>query len=336
MPMESLIIHDSPTVRSSDGGGVKVSRAVLRKMATNTLRYPTVETGEALVGFIQTQSTSLLQWIVLETIAPSNATRDWGHVELGDEWQHAVFEWWNANWQLYRKIRRASYGHALAAKWDMSLSYLGDWHKQPGMIKPSGGDMRTGKRLMRQNGLEQLLLPIVNFVSEADGPPANNTILLDYEQQALRVDFWGLRARGNQFEVLSVEVVDEADVPRLPPIAWYLADADRYDSEVLALEDANVKIMDITPWGGRAHPPLDIGWIMHPKGAPYAIIALTPATYPHRPPQWRVVPLLRPADGEDFFAACFAASKPLSDILPTWHSRQWLIDGVRVIQERLR
>ncbi len=332
--MNSLIIHQTTTPPPHNLPHVKVSRLVIRKMAMGALNYPDLETGEALIGVALTRSNVPTQWIVLETIAPSDATRTWGRVELGDEWQHAVFEWWYANWQRYRLIRRASYGNALAAKWDMPLAYLGDWHKQPGMVQPSGGDLRTGKRLLRESKLDHLLLPIINFTNQADFPPATNTILLEYAENALRVDFWGLRQRSNQFDALTVEVVDDANVPRLPPIAWYLSDVDRYDSEVLALEAGKVKVMDITPWSARPHPPLDIGWLLHPDGANYAIIVLTPALYPHRAPIWRVVPLLRPTKGQDFFAACFAASKPVTDVLPNWTSQQRLIDGVRAIQER--
>lgn len=334
--MDTFIVRDAEAPSSNNPPLVKVTRSVLQKMAAGALRYPHLETGEALVGLALTRPNLPTQWIILETIPPSDVDRAWGRVEMGDDWQHAVFEWWYANWQRYRLLRRASYGTALVAKWDVPLAFLGDWHKQPGMVQPSAGDMRTGKRLMRQNNLDHLLLPIVNFSGPAVAPPAANTVEIEYEQHALRVDFWGLRPRSNQFDALTVAVVDDAAVPRLPPIAWYLADADRYDTEVLALENNHVAVLDITPWSVRAHPPLDIGWILHPKDSPYAILVLTPATYPHRAPQWRIVPLLRPLKDQDFFAACFAASSPLSDVLPQWNSKQRLIDGVRAIQERYR
>lgn len=315
---------------------ISVTRRVLLKMAIATLRYPDLETGEAMVGINVADEDQPPQLIVLETIAPSESTvREWGHVEMGDGWQHAVFEWWHVNWQQYRLLRRQSYGNAKAAKWDTPLLFLGDWHKQPGMIRPSGGDLRTAKQLLRESNLPYLLVPILNFAHELLADIDVNTVVMELNQRVLRVDFWQLRRRSNYFEPVTVAVIEDESVPRLPAIAWYLDNAERYDRELYTLEAASINVMDITPWAGRKHPPLDIGWLLHPFGAEYAIVVLTPATYPHRPPTWRISPLLRPQQGEDVFELCFNASQPLQDVLPNWTPQHHLLDGVRIIKERL-
>ncbi|PJF45087.1 MAG: hypothetical protein CUN55_00685 [Phototrophicales bacterium] len=333
---ERSIAYTSPFFKPSIASPlVKITPRILEKIAVHALQYPHLETGEALVGLAMQQPTKLLkQWVILETIPSTEAVRNWGQVELGDTWQHAVFEWWHANWQYYRRRKQAfSEKNIISTQWDFPLAYLGDWHKQPGLVRPSQGDMKTAQRLLRQNHLDYLLLPIVNFASQAEQVPSYNTLSIHYQEQNLRIDFWGIFSdRPNHFEALAVEVIDDANVPRLPPIAWYLENTARYDKELLMLEYHNISVVDITPWGTRAHPPLDIGWILHPTGAHYIIIVLTPTAYPHRQPQWRIAPLIRPSGDEDFFAMCYNASSPVQTLID-WHHQMYLIDGVKKIQE---
>jgi hypothetical protein len=93
--------------------------------------------------------------------------------ELGGEWQGDAFHWLYINWEAFREVRRSSYGRALAAKWDAPLTYVGDWHKQPGaMTAPSAGDVHQARKIIQDRATpeQQLVAPIVTLYPLA--PPA--------------------------------------------------------------------------------------------------------------------------------------------------------------------
>jgi hypothetical protein len=109
---------------------------------------------------------------ILDTISPGdNAVRQWGKFEHGSEWQGDVFNWLYINWEAFRELRRPSYGRAMAAKWDMPLRFVGDWHKQPGdMIAPSGGDLQTARAMITdpETPDHQFVAPIVTMYPVVD------------------------------------------------------------------------------------------------------------------------------------------------------------------------
>ncbi|NLX10980.1 MAG: hypothetical protein GXY36_15125 [Chloroflexi bacterium] len=147
---------------------VIVAQHVVDKIVRGALLYPDPETGEAMVGLIfPRESRAEPDIYILETISPGErAVREWGMFEQGDDWQADVFNWWYANWETYREMRRGSYGTAQAAKWDVPLVHVGDWHKQPGdMVEPSSGDAQTARRMIAdaETPIQQLVAPIVTM-----------------------------------------------------------------------------------------------------------------------------------------------------------------------------
>lgn len=154
-----------------------VAQRVIDKIRMGALLYPEPETGEALIGFVvPVQGRPEPDIYILDTIGPGNdAVREWGMFEQGDDWQGDVFDWLYYNWEAFRELRRSSYGNALAAKWDVPLAHVGDWHKQPGdMIAPSGGDAETARRMIEDpdTPVQHLVAPIVTLYPLRPEPPA--------------------------------------------------------------------------------------------------------------------------------------------------------------------
>lgn len=172
--------------RERDVPRVVLADRVIKRMVEGALLYPEPETGEALVGLIMPQA----GWqepdiYVLDTISPGEqAVREWGMFEQGSDWQADVFNWLHANWEAFRDLRRSSYGSALAAKWDVSLSHVGDWHKQPGdMTEPSSGDAQTAREMINdyETPMECLVAPIVTmYPAQSQLPDAPAEQLADH------------------------------------------------------------------------------------------------------------------------------------------------------------
>lgn len=157
-----------------------VAQRVIDKIRRGALLYPEPETGEALIGFVvPAQGRPEPDIYLLDTIGPGeHAVREWGMFEQGDDWQGDVFHWLFVNWEAFRELRRPSYGNALAAKWDVPLAHVGDWHKQPGdMIAPSGGDAATARRMIedRETPIQHLVAPIVTLYPLEHERPAPET-----------------------------------------------------------------------------------------------------------------------------------------------------------------
>lgn len=323
---------------------VYVARRVFERMVQAAVRHPEDETGEALVGLmIPNDSASNRnaphKLYLLDTIAPgADAVREWAMFEQGSQWQDDVFQWYYENWELYRQLRRASYGKAVAAKWDVPLRYLGDWHKQPGMVQPSRGDFRTAKRFMKAQQLEYMVTPIVTFAHEvpADDKLQANTTLVESATLAatIRIDYWIIYNNGSRFERVQPVLVENEDLPRLPPLPWHLADPERFGRELDKLEADGIKVLDIVQRKMRQHPPLDTCLVLHRTGAQFAMIAITGPLYPHRCPDWRVAPLLRPRGDEDFFELLYRVSSPIADVLPGWTSEDSLLDAAHALEAK--
>ena len=338
MPPFSATVPTITMPPAGDAMPVYVARRVLKNMARAAQQYPADETGEALIGFAWTQGKTPPRIYLLETIAPGqDAIREWAMFEQGSAWQDDVFQWYHENWELYRHLRRASYGNAVAGKWDTPLRYLGDWHKQPGIVQPSRGDFRTAKRFMKAQQLDYMLTPIVTFADEVIDEAEQNTVLLDDDATsgpAIRIDFWMIYPAGSRFERVQPVLVENEDLPRLPPLPWNLANEERFMQELDMLEADGIQVLDIVQRNPRQHPPLDTCLLLHREGAQSVVIAVTAASYPWRQPAWRVAPILRPRGDEDFFELLYRVSKPVENVLPDWKHAHYLLDGVRALEEK--
>jgi hypothetical protein len=320
---------------------VQIAPKVIERIKRGALLYPEQETGEALVGVMlpAERKGGFPLMCVLETIsAGQNAERRWAMFSQGDDWQGAIFNWLNENWEVYRELRRRSYGKAASAKWDLPLMHLGDWHKQPGMVVPSGADFRTAKDFLKENHYEHLLTPIVTFAEEADAAIGLNTLVFEDVQPAVRIDFWGIGKKDRTFIPLKPITSLGYGLPRLPDVVWWLDDSRRMDLEIAALEGDGLTVMDIVQHNADRMPPLETCFVIYRPGTDRLILAITPHTYPKKAPDWRIAPLVRPDEARDWFEMLFEVSKPA----PTEAIREWsgqshaLVDGVRMLEAYLK
>ncbi len=328
-------------------GQVTVARRVVEKMVNGALQYPELETGEALVGLVVPQHGRAEPHIyVLDTIPPGPAAvREWGMFAQGGDWQGDVLHWLHVNWEAVRAQRRASYGRALAAKWDVPLQHVGDWHKQPNaMIAPSSGDTRTARGLIADAaaGVQQLVAPIVTLYplersaqpTEAERstaqlaatlrpkmPPLAPNALVEQRPAkgwAVRIDFWYMSARVKRFVPIAPRVWEDERLPALPPLSWHLARPTRFDREYALLTEAGFQV-DAVRWDADGKPPLEICFALYRPGSTGVVLLITSADYPAQMPAVRLAPLVRVEKGEDVFEKLYAASRPLLPTeLPTW------------------
>jgi hypothetical protein len=341
----------APTViwsaRQQGGDGSKnalpkiyITEQVIEKMCQGALLFPDEENGEAMIGLMMNGEDKLPDGYILNTIpaVEGEAQRHWAFFEHGDETQWQIFQWWSDGWTYYRQRRAASYGRAVAGKWNAPLLYLGDWHKQPsGMIAPSLGDLRTARSILREMNQDQtreyLLAPIVTFADEAEDEPEANTLIIETSVRPVRIDFWGLRRKGGTFLPFEPIVQPDADLPRLPPLTWWLLSYERYQRELDALEAHGLKIMDIVTWHTQTRSPLDTNFVIHRTGSSVLFIAMTTINYPEVAPRWRVAPLRRPKEGHDLFTELFQVSHEVPEkSLPTWNSSLLLRDVINHIE----
>jgi hypothetical protein len=358
-------VHNMPQMPQ-----IVLAQRVIDKIVRGALLYPEPETGEALVGLIVPQAgRDEPDVYVLDTIGPGEHTvRQWGMFEQGDDWQGDVFDWLYWNWEAFRDLRRPSYGSALAGKWDIPLSHVGDWHKQPGnMTEPSGGDTRTARQMIADpdTPLKHILAPIVTMYPLTDGTPENaapdtpvasdaapaasapdddaapdeqpNTITITQEDAGwiIRIDFWYMSARSKQFVAVQPAVWPDGRLPSLPPIAWHLAYPRRFAQEFGLLRDAGYTV-DVVRWDADGQPPYEICFSVYKPGQQHVILLVTSADYPQRQPAPRIAPLVPIDDDEDVFEKLYQASKPvLAHQLPDWDwdSKRTLIELVMHLEK---
>lgn len=326
---------------SADGMDVvHVSPRVLDRMKRGAVMYLNEETGEAVVGVMQPppQRGRFPLMYLLETIPPRDAIRQWAMFSQGDDWQGAIFNWLNENWEVYRELRRRSYGKAAGQKWDLPLLHLGDWHKQPGMVQPSGADFRTAKQFLKDNQQEHLIAPIVTFVEETDDIPVQpNTLLCKDVSPGVRIDFWGIGRKDRAFIPLKPVMGLGYGLPRLPEAVWWLDDSVRMDLEINALEKDGLTIMDIAQYNADGMPPLETCFVLYRPGAYRVLIAITPHTYPKKAPLWRTAPIVRPEAGQSLLEAVYKISEPVSQAaVADWSGdTHALIDGVKMVERSL-
>lgn len=196
-----------------------VAQRVIDKIRRGALLYPEPETGEAMIGFVvPAPGRAEPDIYILDTISPGEqAVREWGMFEQGDDWQGDVFHWLFVNWEVSRRQRRLSYGNALAAKWDVPLAHVGDWHKQPGdMIAPSGGDAMTARRMIedRETPIEHLVAPIVTLYPLEPKPLATESATAPATaSEALLSDTLGQMAARTGAAPPEIETGEEAPAP---------------------------------------------------------------------------------------------------------------------------
>ncbi len=352
-----------------DGVRVIVSQRVVDKIMRGALLYPEPETGEALVGLVVPQAGRVEPDIyVLDTISPGEhkAVREWGMFEQGDDWQGDVFVWLDANWEAFRELRRSSYGSALAAKWDVPLMHVGDWHKQPGdMTAPSPGDDMTAREMIAdtETPVHYIVAPIVTMypletVSEAeaeaeaaptdsapDAAPVSatdgessmpeqesNTIIsvLEAEGWRVRVDFWYMSKHRKRFVPVTPVVWPSDRLPILPPLAWHLAHPRRFDQEYTLMVEAGYSV-DYGLWDADGKPPYELLFSVYKPGNRHVVLLVTPADYPARMPAVRIAPLVGVEEGRSLFELLYEKSQPaLLTQMPEWpwDSKRTLVELV--------
>lgn len=285
-----------------------LAQRVLDKMAAAARRYIEDETGEAMVGLVVpgTHTNGVPTLYVLDTISPDgSAVRQTHTFQQGDELQYDMFEWLNENWSLYRKKGISHSGKPLAAKWNVPLCHLGDWHKQPGfMIQPSGGDLMTALNMLDdpENGFDFLLVPIVtlghpptivsagvNFLTMPQGDGSN-----------MRVDFWYIDSKARLFQPIIPAVYPDHLLPSLPDYPWHLVHPESLNREYNRLQDDGL-FTSVVLWDADGEPPLEICLMTARVGADRILIIVTPWDYPKRGPQARTAPFIQMTEDDDMF-----------------------------------
>jgi hypothetical protein len=353
---------------------VIVAERVINKMLRGALLYPEPETGEAMIGLIVGQTGRLEPDIyIMDTISPGDhAVRHWGMFEQGSDWQADVFNWLHNNWEAFRELRRPSYGSALAAKWDMPLMHVGDWHKHPGdMTYTSEGDEETARKMIAdaETPIQHVVVPIVTMYSLRDEPEAaaglaeaeeESVVLPGMEMEpkvdplknpppsaivrtledkgwGIRIDFW-YRSKRIKHLIPIVPVIWPDDrIPGLPPVAWHLQHPKRFDQEYDLLTQGGYAV-DVVQWDADGRPPYEICFSVYKPGSKQVMILVTPVDYPVQMPALRVSPLVSVAEGEDVFEKVYGASKPVLETqMPewSWDSKRTLIELVWHLEKTL-
>ncbi len=326
-----------------------VAQRVLDKMSRAAQAYVQDETGEALVGLIVPGSyTHGVDTVyVLDTIAPNeSAVRDLHTFQQGDWDQEEILIWLQENWRAYRESGRDSAGQPLAAKWNVPLRYLGDWHKQPGaMIAPSGGDQYTALTWLDddENDMDFLIAPIVTLghppTAINSGSGANFiTMPQQGSEQHLRIDFWYMQRDVGLFQAIVPTIYPNQQLPGLPDYPWHLVNRARADEEFAGLA-AEKLFTSIILWQTGETMPLDVCFLTARMGSDRVLILITPWDYPARAPQARVAPFLPIKEGEnvgDVFDTMWAASEPVADPPDwEWSELRRLVEYVRALEAAL-
>jgi hypothetical protein len=360
---------------SNDLPRVIIAQRVIDKIWHGALLYPEIETGESMIGFVVPQSGRQEPDIyVLDTISPGeHVVREWGMFEQGNDWQGDVLDWLSKNWDAFRELRRSSYGNALAAKWDVPLQYVGDWHKHPGdMTYPSGGDAVQARKIINdpETPEYQLVAPLLTIyplhpektdepddqaatvpsepVEHVEIPEAVNgknngsskPIIKTLPDQGwtLRIDFWYMSKRRQKFVPITPVVWPDDRLPHLPPVAWHLEHPKRFDQEQNLLIQAGYMV-DIVRWDADGRPPYEIAFSVYKPGSQTVIILVTSADYPAQRPAIRIAPLVNVAENEDVFEKVYEASKPvLNSQMPDWpwDSMRTLLELVWHVEKTLK
>ncbi len=324
-----------------------VSQRALHKMAAAARHFIEDETGEAMVGLVVPgEKTGIDTIYVLDTISPDeSAVRQLHTFQQGDERQDEIIWWLQENWQVYRAQHRTGAGHPLAARWDVPLRYLGDWHKQPGfMIAPSGGDQRTALAWLDddENGMDYLLAPILTLGHPStiiNTPPSANFVMIPQADEVhMRVDFWYIHREVRMFQPITPAVYPDEQLPALAAYPWHLIKQSRASMEFARLHEDQL-FTSIVLWDANGIPPLEICFMVARVGSDRVLLIVTPWNYPEQPPAARVAPFTQMDTEEDLydvFAELWAASTPVADP-PGWHwaEDRYLVDYIHALEQSL-
>ncbi|RMF80409.1 MAG: hypothetical protein D6737_08095 [Chloroflexi bacterium] len=325
-----------------------VSQRVIDKMANAARRYMLDETGEAMVGLRVpgTNTNGIPTLYVLDTISPDESAIRQAHTfQQGDDRQDEIIWWLQSNWEIYRQLRRDSYGSAMQAKWDVPLRYLGDWHKQPGyMIAPSGGDLMTALDWIddETHDMEFLLAPIVTLGHPATTmQPMSNTNFVTVphtDGTNTRIDFWYIDSDRRHFVPVVPTIYPTDQLPGLPEYPWHLAQVDRFEAEYGRLENDGL-LLSLVLYNAIEKPPLEVCLMVLRMNAPKALLIITPWNYPEKAPSARVAPVLAfDADSNmyDVFEALWEQSEAVEDPPGwSWSPEKYLIDYVHALEDHL-
>ena len=330
---------------------VIVAERVIRKIARGATLYLDEETAEALVGLVVPNEQGEPDLVVLDTIAPDQAAIDRGSymVAQGDDLQDEIMYSLAINWRRFRAHpasddTAASPEIAEAARWDVPLRYLGDWHKQPGeMFWPSGGDLQTAQAIVRDadNDMPQIVAPIVTLAPAWDpavGPPGDEFDVYATQEDGpdVRINFWYLSRKMRQFVAARPEVLPDDQLPALPPLNWHLIDHDRFHEECDLLSDDGLAL-SVTEWDADGQAPMELCFMIGRIGGQHVLILVTGRDFPQAAPEVRTAPMLKIGKDEDMFERLWAASAPLAAAdLPDWPwtPERRLVELVRSVEAR--
>jgi hypothetical protein len=300
---------------------VILAERVINKMLRGALLYPEPETGEAMIGLIAAQGGRLEPDIyVMDTISPGEeAVRHWGMFEQGSDWQADVFNWLHDNWEAFRELRRSSYGSAIAAKWDLPLMHVGDWHKQPGdMTEPSGGDEQTARAMINdlETPLQHLVAPIVTMYSLKPPRPVIPAVQTVKAVETPAEDE-GAAEDAEQEETAEEEAekaLSPEEMLKNPPPSAIVRKLDKEGWIVRIdfwyMSKRNKHFVPINPviWPDDRIPALPpVAWhLQHPKRFDQEYDLLTQAGYAVDVVRWD-------ADGRPPYEICFSVYKPGSE-----------------------
>jgi hypothetical protein len=303
---------------------VILAERVVNKMLRGALLYPEPETGEAMIGLIAPQGGRLEPDIyVMDTISPGEqAVRHWGMFEQGSDWQADVFNWLHDNWEAFRELRRSSYGSAIAAKWDLPLMHVGDWHKQPGdMTEPSAGDDQTARAMINdsETPLQHLVAPIVTLYSLKPARPVIPAaeVVKAEETPAEGEDAAEEASTADEPEDIAEEpeeVLSPEEMLKNPPPSTIVRKLDKEGWIVRIdfwyMSKRNKRFVPVNPviWPDDRIPALPpVAWhLQHPKRFDQEYDLLTQAGYAVDVVRWD-------ADGRPPYEICFSVYKPGSE-----------------------
>ncbi len=326
-----------------------VSRRVIEKMAAASRRYIADETGEALVGLVVPgkNTNGVPTLYVLDTISPNedNVVRHAYTFQQGDELQQDMFLWLHEHWEIYRKTGINRDGKPFQSKWDVPLSHLGDWHKQPGyMIQPSGGDRQTALNFLdaEDMGMEFLIAPIVTLghPSTTSNPySSSNFVTVPHGNGTdMRVDFWYIDRNLRQFLPIVPALYPEELLPGLPDYPWHLVNEERFNAEMVLLKRDGL-FTSLAVWDADKKPPMEVCLMTARMGAAKVLIILTAWNYPQTAPTARAAPFI-PMGPEDDLYTLMEQLWDESEAVTTppgweWSPDKHLVDYIHTLEDQL-
>jgi hypothetical protein len=200
------------------------------------------ETGGPLVGTVQRSSEPGGERLivgVLGTVSPGPGLRaDPASVALGasadGERAASALRWWRKTTGL-------------------DLVHLGDWHLHPsGCSDPSGGDVFTAERMLRESAAPLWLTAIAARFEDRDEAletKAHVVRLSSEHRSTLELAFH--REVGRTHLARTPMRVDGTALPRLPALPWHVADPVRFAVECRLLDAEGFKTAISADGGGR-------------------------------------------------------------------------------------